>query len=280
VNTPIKSIAVTGLLLLSSVAVGHGTAIEPMSRVYRVFQSNPENPNFALAAAAVALDGTQSYYTWNELSRNIPDAVNAGLPPGFDYSPWLPDGQIASGGRVDSDSTQYPRTYAGLDQVSAAWPTTPVQAGAVIEVDFLGTTPHQPSVWDVWMTMPDWQPDMPLAWNQLEFLGRPEVVLQNGHFTFDQLVPADRSGHHVLFIAWHRDDPVGEVFFSASDLDIEPAATPGDITGDGVVGVHDLLELINAWGPCNAGGACPADLDGDGLVTVVDLLQVLEYWTS
>jgi len=280
VNTPIKSIAATGLLLLGSVAVGHGTAIEPMSRVYRVFQSNPENPNFALAAAAVALDGTQSYYTWNELSRNIPDAVNAGLPPGFDYSPWLPDGQIASGGRVDSDSTQYPRTYAGLDQVSAAWPTTPVQAGAVIEVDFLGTTPHQPSVWDVWMTTPDWQPDMPLAWNQLEFLGRPEVALQDGHFTFDQLVPADRSGHHVLFIAWHRDDPVGEVFFSASDLDIEPAATPGDITDDGEVGVHDLLELINAWGPCNAGGACPADLDGDGLVTVFDLLQVLEYWTS
>jgi len=279
-NTPITSIAVTGLLLLGSVAVGHGTAIEPMSRVYRVFQSNPENPNFALAAAAVALDGTQSYYTWNELSRNIPDAVNAGLPPGFDYSPWLPDGQIASGGRVDPDSPHYPRTYAGLDQVSADWPTTPVQAGAVIEVDFFGTTPHQPSVWDVWMTTPDWQPDMPLAWNQLEFLGRPEVTLQNGHFTFDQLIPADRSGHHVLFIAWQRDDPVGEVFFSASDLDIQPATTPGDITGDGLVDVSDLLELINDWGPCNVGGACPADLDGDGLVTMVDLLQVLEHWTN
>ena len=96
------SVAVTAILPTSLLA--HGTTVSPVSRVYNVFQANPDNPSFALAANAVAIDGTLSYYTWNELSRNIPEAVIAGLPPGFDYSPWVPDGQLASGGRTDPNS--------------------------------------------------------------------------------------------------------------------------------------------------------------------------------
>ena len=144
----------------------HGTVVSPLSRVYRVYQSNPENPNFQLAANAVQMDGTSSYYTWNELSRNIPEAVRAGLPPGFDYSPWIQDGQLASAGRVDKQ--KFARTYAGLDQPSAAWPTTPVTAGQTFHIDFLATAPHNPSVWDVWMTTPDWDASSPLAWNKMQ----------------------------------------------------------------------------------------------------------------
>jgi len=117
--------ALTALLALGMtismglVAYGHGTMVFPISRVYQVYQANPDNPAFELAANAVAIDGTTSYYTWNEVSRNIAEAVNGGLPAGFDYSPWMPDGQLASAGRTDPASSEYPRTYAGLDQVSA-----------------------------------------------------------------------------------------------------------------------------------------------------------------
>lgn len=207
-------------ILVAVPAAAHGTVVSPISRVYRVYQANPSNPSFTLAANAVAIDGELSYYTWNEVSRNIPEAVVAGLPPGFDYSPWLPDGQIASAGRVDPASTEYPRTYAGLDQVSVDWPKTPVVGGSTITVDFLATAPHDPSVWDVWMTTPGWDPATPMTWAELEFLGRPTVTLTGNHYTFDQGMPSNRSGHHVLLVAWHRDDPVGEVFFSASDIDI------------------------------------------------------------
>jgi len=217
-------VALAGVALFTAtLAAAHGTVVSPISRVYRVYQANPDNPSFQLAANAVAIDGTLSYYTWNELSRNLPQAVQAGLPAGFDYSPWVPDGQLASGGRVDPNSPDYPRTYAGLDQVSSAWPTTAVTAGATIEVDFLATAPHDPSVWDVWMTTPDWDPSTPLTWAQMEFLGRPQPVLDQGHYTFDLVIPADRTGHHVLWVAWQRDDPVGEVFFSTSDIDVQPA---------------------------------------------------------
>ena len=221
ISSGAKVLAVLCAALLATDLLGHGSVVDPPSRVYRVYQANPDNPSFDLAANAVAIDGTTSYYTWNELSRNIPQAVSAGLPAGFDYSPWVLDGQLASGGRVDPNSTEYPRTYAGLHQVSADWPKKSVNAGEVITVDFLATAVHEPSVWDVWMTTPDWTPDMPLTWANMEFLERPNPTLTGNHYYFDLTIPENRSGHHVLWVAWQRDDPVGEVFFSTSDLDIQ-----------------------------------------------------------
>ncbi len=55
--------------------------------------------------------------------------------------------------------------------------------------------------------------------------------------------------------------------------------TPGDLDGDGAVGVLDLLELLAAWGPCPP-APCPADLDGSGDVGVADLLIQLSNWTG
>lgn len=218
-------------------AFGHGSAVSPSSRVYRVYQSNPENPNFELARNAVAMDSKDAYYTWNQVSRNIPEAVQAGLPAGFDYSPWVPDGQLASGGRVDSGEFGN-LTYRGLDQVSSDWPTMAVQAGEVITVDFWATAVHEPSVWDVWMTTPDWDANTALNWAQMEFLGRPDPDLNGNHYTFDLEVPADRQGHHVLWIAWQRDDPVGEVFFSTSDLLISSSVPePASLGLLGLVGL-------------------------------------------
>ncbi|MDE1038493.1 MAG: hypothetical protein OR996_06585, partial [Phycisphaerales bacterium] len=51
----------------------------------------------------------------------------------------------------------------------------------------------------------------------------------------------------------------------------EPCAA--DCDNDGVVGVSDLLAIIDAWGT-NAG----CDLNGDGNIDVVDLLEVVGSW--
>ncbi|MHC5114597.1 MAG: hypothetical protein ACYTGP_09240 [Planctomycetota bacterium] len=51
-----------------------------------------------------------------------------------------------------------------------------------------------------------------------------------------------------------------------------------ELTGDGMVNVSDLLELIVQWGPCS--GACPADLDGDGQVAFPDLVNLLTVWNT
>ena len=53
---------------------------------------------------------------------------------------------------------------------------------------------------------------------------------------------------------------------------------PGDLDGDGSVGVKDLLILLGEWGPCADCKACLADIDGDCTVGVKDLLILLGNW--
>ncbi|MCI0675848.1 MAG: hypothetical protein L0Y42_08755 [Phycisphaerales bacterium] len=54
---------------------------------------------------------------------------------------------------------------------------------------------------------------------------------------------------------------------------------PGDTTGDGLVNVHDLLAVINQWGPCECLEPCHTDLDDSGNVDVHDLLLVITNWS-
>lgn len=264
----VSRIALAAAVITQAVPVfGHGTAVFPASRVRRVFESNPENPNFELARNAVQMDGTLSYYTWNELSRNIPEAVQDGLPEKFDYSPWVPDGQLASAGRI-ATGPEIPRTYRGLDQVSTDWPTTPVTAGETLTVDFLATAPHDPSVWDVWMTTPDWDASTALNWDQMQFLDRPQATLVDGHYFFDITIPSDLSGHHVLWIAWQRDDPAGEVFISTSDLSVASLPMLGDANGDGAVTFADFAIVQNNFN--TPGTFADGDFNDDGFVTFAD----------
>ncbi|MCH8343992.1 MAG: hypothetical protein IH983_08385 [Planctomycetes bacterium] len=65
---------------------------------------------------------------------------------------------------------------------------------------------------------------------------------------------------------------------SAAPFSIVAPSIPGDLDGDGVVGILDLLSLLAAWGDCPAKGECPADLDGDGSVGILDLLALLANW--
>ncbi len=55
-------------------------------------------------------------------------------------------------------------------------------------------------------------------------------------------------------------------------------APSGDLNGDCVVGVPDLLILLANWGPCGNCCNCPADLNSDCVVGVDDLLILLANW--
>ena len=49
----------------------------------------------------------------------------------------------------------------------------------------------------------------------------------------------------------------------------------GDLDGDCVVNISDLLALFANWGPCDA---CPSDLDENFLVNTSDLLILFANW--
>lgn len=59
----------------------------------------------------------------------------------------------------------------------------------------------------------------------------------------------------------------------------QPPILPGDVNGDGLVNVGDLLAVINAWGACSPSNPCPADLNADAVVNVLDLLLVINHWS-
>ena len=70
----------------------------------------------------------------------------------------------------------------------------------------------------------------------------------------------------------------GQVYIDG--FSVNPGFEPplGDLDGDCVVGVKDLLILLGDWGPCPKKGDCPADLDNSGDVGVKDLLILLGNW--
>ena len=83
------------------------------------------------------------------------------------------------------------------------------------------------------------------------------------------LVDQDAGGPGVdeqLIIAFDQSITIGS------------PSTPGDIDGDGFVGLSDLLILLKSWGPCDDCSDCPADIDGDCSVGVGDLLILLANW--
>ena len=48
----------------------------------------------------------------------------------------------------------------------------------------------------------------------------------------------------------------------------------GDLNGDGVIDVSDILQVISSWGQVHSS----ADFNGDGIVNVVDLLILIDNW--
>jgi hypothetical protein len=54
-----------------------------------------------------------------------------------------------------------------------------------------------------------------------------------------------------------------------------PILCPADVTGNGTVGIDDLLAVINNWGQM---GPNPADVTGNGIVNIDDLLAVINAW--
>jgi hypothetical protein len=104
---------------------------------------------------------------------------------------------------------------------------------------------------------------------------------------FDQVIGASTlaiaSADLCNMITVGRQITVGEIMPFSAVLAPgqvgEFTARPGDVNFDNIVGVDDLIAVINGWGQCPAPPAgCDADVTGDGQVNVDDLLMVINNW--
>lgn len=212
-------------MLWPQISCGHGTVVSPASRVYRIFQEGPDSASSLSAVAALAVAGSNQYYTWNQISQNVPNYAAAAFNDS--YAAVIPDGQLASGGNTGQSSLD----FSGLDLASDSWnwPATKVFAGP-LEINWFATATHEPSYFKVWITKEDYDYRNPLSWDKMEYLGKVSHTKSGKDYTIPVILPA-RTGRHLLYVAWQRMDPVGEVFFSASDIifstdPIDPDADP------------------------------------------------------
>lgn len=130
--------------------------------------------------------------------------------------------------------------------------------------------------------------------NGITYLYRRDASEYGGSWTLHhQLMPSDNFAHN-FGDEIHYEDGIPVIgswahhengLYSGAVYVFNPIPAPvlGDITGDGLVNVNDLLGVINTWGPCPASPqSCPSDIapspSGDGIVNVNDLLMVLNNW--
>jgi predicted carbohydrate-binding protein with CBM5 and CBM33 domain len=180
-----------------------------------------------------------SYYTWNQNSRNFPNYAD----PGFAYSNYVADGALANAGT--NDGTNGSLNFSGLNIASPGWTPTPATAGKPLAMRFLATAPHDPSYFDVWLTKQGFNPTTTaMGWGDVQYLGRwsvgdagkpvtttpnvPSPIDGSPMLAYDWTipVPSDRSGREALLAVWQRVDPAGESFWAVQDLNVTAAGVP------------------------------------------------------
>lgn len=116
----------------------------------------------------------------------------------------------------------------------------------------------------------------------------PDYIIQPNFFSLD----GDTLTYHV-YDSWNiaagavptdcvnslkRDGTVSPntpTNYAGKTGEVDACPCVGDLSGDDLVNVFDLLTLLNAWGQC---AGCPEDLNGDDAVNVFDLLTLLSAW--
>ena len=114
------------------------------------------------------------------------------------------------------------------------------------------------------------------AWTNLETVG-PVVESSGGWYDVEQAL----SGSGTVQVRFTCGDlSTGSVVEAAvdavsiKDSYCDDASCTGDADGDGMVGVTDILIVIDMWG--QSGGA--GDINDDGTVNVSDLLAIVDAW--
>ncbi len=121
-----------------------------------------------------------------------------------------------------------------------------------MDLVWTATAPHNPSFFKIWITKANYDHKTHLAWDKIAFLGRydidSDVTKVGNEYRMKATLPA-RSGRHVLYVAWQRIDPVGEVFFSTSDLifrgDPDPNVLPVVSVGSVVANEGAAIASVN-----------------------------------
>lgn len=112
------------------------------------------------------------------------------------------------------------------------------------------------------------------SWESEETVDDPPLSFVDIPFEAPTIIPPGQTAHLLLSAGADSatSTNTGMLYLEAHGQ----GTLPGDVDGDGVVGVSDLLAVIAAWGPCSS---CSEDINADGVVNVSDVLAVIANWS-
>ena len=197
-------------LFLSVEAYPHGSMETPVSRVYNCFLENPENPKTDACRAAVQAGGTQALYDWNGVNQGNANDRHREI---------IPDGKLCSGGN---------ELFKGMDLARGDWRSTIIAPDPDGNLDFVfrATAPHSTDYFRFYVTRDGYDPLEPLAWSDLEsspFCEITSVTLEDGRYEMTCPFPQGKSGKHVIYAIWQRDDSP-EAFYTCIDVEFSDGA--------------------------------------------------------
>jgi len=151
-----------------------------------------------------------------------------------------------------------------------------------LELEVLGTSTGpltSPGVFQITGTLEQlgnqFQLSATSSWGSEETIEDIPLVFENAPFDAPTIIPAGNIAHLLLSAA--AESATITTTTNLQFTAIGGTLVPGDVDGDGVVDVADLLAIIAAWGPCDG---CAEDLNNDGQVNVNDLLEVIASWSG
>ena len=224
--------AVFALLLLFSASAqlfGHGYVMSPASRSYQGYlDKSTIGYSAALALYGTIINEPQSLETLKGFPAQGP-----------------PDGRIASAnGALGGDYT--------LDmQTATRWKKTNINTGTNA-FTWKYTAYHATTKWHYYITRQGWNPNQPLARQDLELIGE---IAHNGAAPQDNAphqvnIPGNRSGYHIILAVWDIDNTVN-AFYNVIDVNVQSSTgvtAPATPTGLATVNVTSTTAKIS-WTP-------------------------------
>jgi len=225
-----------GLSLSPGAVLAHGSLETPVSRVYNCYLENPESPDSDACKAVVAAGGTQPLYDWMEVNQPAANGRHKKV---------VPDGTLCGGGR---------EKYVGLDLPRSDWVTTRIKpdADGKFTFVFLAWAPHSTKYFCFYVTKDGWKKNQPIAWSDLEQFANVsgEPKLQDGRYIMRVKLPEGKTGRHVIYLVWQRDDSM-EAFYTCSDVIFRSAAATSSDAGydaaGAVVALTAATSAAEAW---------------------------------
>jgi predicted carbohydrate-binding protein with CBM5 and CBM33 domain len=215
------TLAVVSFLVLTnrSPVEAHGGMTFPSTRTHACYVNGREGsgggdlePTNAACRAAVDKGGKQPLWDW--FGNLLSDA-------GSRSREIIPDGKLCGPSEK----------YDAYNAARADWPTTNVQAGAMVTLRYNAWAPH-PGTWTQWATKDGFDVTKPLKWSDLD--AQPFSVAVNppingsgaegAEYTWPAKLP-NKSGRHIIYSIWTRSDSP-EVFYNCSDVNFGGATAP------------------------------------------------------